>query len=487
MTGLRIAVGYSKLERPGDLEATTEPVQAKVTRVKPKSTELPYKDRTTVRMTPKEIIEGNLLKGRFGAGVEVTINRNKNLEYKRDLGFREITMVTPGMYDLEFSLSGYLSVSHADWISYLFMNDGIVLSKDTICYDKDGVILTAANYLAADEVFLKANEGISSKKLRIDKDSFAYYMASMFVTASSVYNILGVTGKTLEGGSALKYVVTEEVFNTLKADAESRGTDVFNITLFGAGRLNPISDFMFDIGTVQLNSVASRGKLNEVGIITGCVLTSGSFSYEATGDTGVKFTLDGIALKDYIQLVTDTVDYLEYLDEIDSDIFAVGCLSVSKYLGNAMETIAHTDSANLSITNTVEKLAECGELIYGGLALGSLEVEMSVQSYSNDPNRYLPTMYGLGAAMKEDEMVDAVKTPLVYNMAKLPKPFNALRIRSTDAAPSVPLTKFLDIVGQKVYVGAMNKTYAVDSKIMDEPTLKPITAWIAIGKTTKKV
>ena len=59
------------------MEATTEPVQAKVTRVKPKSTELPYKDRTTVRMTPKEIIEGNLLKGRFGAGVEVTINRNK--------------------------------------------------------------------------------------------------------------------------------------------------------------------------------------------------------------------------------------------------------------------------------------------------------------------------------------------------------------------------------------------------------------------------
>ncbi len=66
-------------------------------------------------------------------------------------------------------------------------------------------------------------------------------------------------------------------------------------------------------------------------------------------------------------------------------------------------------------------------------------------------------------------------------MQKLPKPTNAFRIRSCDKTEIHRLSKFIDVMATNVYIGGMNKAYSNESKIMDEPTLKPTTAWIAVG------
>lgn len=450
MTGIRVAVGYGKLVRDGG----------------EKISELPKSG--TGRKPPLAIIEEGLLGGRFGAGVEVTINRNRNLDYKRDLGFREITMVTPGMYDVEFSMEGYVSIKNFEWLKNIFFNESIVIDGEIDCYDYKGTVLSKPKFKAANEVYLKMSDDPCASLVPIDKASFSYYMAMMLIEGSDTYSPDGVTGTKQD------YVISEGDFNKLKEDAVARGTGKsIKVEICGPGRLNKIDDYVFDIGTVQNNLQVSRGKSDEVGVLCGCVLTSAEFSYEATGDSGVKFSLDGIALRDYIQLSDTCVDYLKYIDDIDSDIFATGCLSIAKKPEDFFEEIAHTDSASLTITNTVEKLAECGELVYGGLALGELEVELAAQTYSNDPNRYIPIMYGM-----RDEM-EAGGT--MYTMQKLPKPAHAMRIRSSDKTALQHMTKFLDIVGRKVYIESMNRTFATDSKVMDEPTLKPMSAWIAIG------
>lgn len=452
MTGIRVVVGYGKLDR----------------NFSEKISELPRASEGGLQKTPKDIIEGNLLKGRFGAGVEVTINRNRNLDYKRDLGFREITMVTPGMYDLEFSMSGYLSTADFGWMENLFINTSLTITDEIECYDYKGVALTNPLFLAANDVYLKLTADPCSKMLRIDKASFSYYMAMMLVKGTETYSAAGVVG------AKQTYVISQKDFNCLKEDAAVRGTaSKMNVKICGPGRLSKLTDYTFDLGTVQNNLQASRGKSDEIGVLCGCVITSGSFSYEATGDTGVKFTLDGIALRDYIQLSKSCVDYLAHIDEINADIFATGCLYISKKPGDVFEEIAHTDGASLTLSNKVEKLAECGELIYGGLALGTVDVELSVQTYSNDPNRYIPIMYGM-----KDPMVAGAT---IYSMQKLPKPTNAFRIRSCDKTEIHRLSKFIDVMATNVYIGGMNKAYSNESKIMDEPTLKPTTAWIAVG------
>ena len=62
--------------------------------------------------------------------------------------------------------------------------------------------------------------------------------------------------------------------------------------------------------------------------------------------------------------------------------------------------------------------------------------------------------------MVREKMVAAT----TYTVCKLPKPIETFRIRSTDVALEHGLTKFIDIVTKKVYVGAMNHSYATETK-----------------------
>lgn len=449
MTGIRVVAGY------GNVTRTTE-----------KISQIPY------ATTPKAILDDGQLNKRFGAGVEITINKNRNLDYKRDLGFREITMATPGMYDIEFSISGYMSTKNLGWMKNLFLNDSVVLSADTVCYTKDGVEHTGTTYGTAKEVYLIPEADRAYRKICIDKDAFSFYMASILATGDEIA-IANTVFPAGAGEGAISYIVKDVVAaaSIIKGAKDRTGGNKFIVEICHPERLRNPNDYAFDIGTVKNNKHTQNGGMDEIGILCGCMLTSGSLSYEAGGDNGVKFTLDGFALRDYIQLVDSSYEYFGKIDEVDADILVTGCLSISQKEGDGMTVIAQTDSANFTITNQIEKLPECGEMIYSGGALGTLDVELTVQTYSNEPNRYLPAMYGTG--------VMAAAT--TYTVCKLPKPIETFCIRSTDVALQHGLTKFIDIVTKKVYVGAMNHSYATETKILDEPTLKPTTAWVAYG------
>lgn len=424
MTGIRRVVGVGTLERgEGD-----------------KISDLPM-GAGNVRKSPLDIIKGKLLKGRFGSGVEITLNRNRNLEYKRDLGFREITLATPGMYDIEFSISGYLTPRDLDvWGDTLFVNESVTLADDTDIFE--------------------------------DKVSTGGSALSAYTKEGAGFGYIGEVGNRLEVPNSMLKKYKEDI---------SRGLEV---TLLYPKRLANPNDFTLDIGTVGNNRHTPKGGPDEVSILCGCIFDTGSISYESGGDAGVKFTIDGFALRDYMSVVndaTDTPNYLEEMDEVSQDIFATGCLSILKDKDDAeFEVIAYTDSANFTITNGIEKLAECGELIYSGGVIGSLEIGLEVQTYSNEPDRYLPAMYGVKFEKDTDGYTDKV-----YSVAKLPKPISAFRIRSTDASYSGEAgdnyTKFIDIVLRDVYVSGINYSYTIDAKIMDEPTLQPKTGWIAYG------
>lgn len=427
MTGIRRVVGVGTLDRgEGD-----------------KISDLPM-GAGNVRKSPLEIIRGKLLKGRFGSGVEITLNRNRNLEYKRDLGFREITLATPGMYDIEFSISGYLTPRDLDvWGDTLFVNESVTLTADTDIFED------------------KVSTGGSTK-------------LSAYTGDGTKFGYIGEVGNRLEVPNSMLKKYKEDI---------SRDKPL-EVTLLYPKRLANPNDFTLDIGTVGNNRHTPKGGPDEVSILCGCIFDTGSISYESGGDAGVKFTIDGFALRDYMSIVdkaTDTPNYLEEMDEVSQDIFATGCLSILKDKDDAeFEKIAYTDSANFTITNGIEKLAECGELIYSGGVIGSLEIGLEVQTYSNEPDRYLPAMYGVKFEKDANGYTDKV-----YSVAKLPKPISAFRIRSTDASYSGEegdnYTKFIDIVLRDVYVSGINYSYTIDAKIMDEPTLQPKTGWIAYG------
>lgn len=473
MTGIRRVIGVGALDRgEGD-----------------KISDLPM--GTNGRKSPLEIIKEKLLKGRFGSGVEITLNRNRNLEYKRDLGFREITLATPGMYDIEFSISGYLTPRDLDiWGDTLFVNESVTLTADTKIFgdkvtaddddvsDWDGT----TNYNVGDIVIhdelaytaLTENKGKNPKDNATDWKRTAPTLSEYTGTEDgSGFGYIGEVGNRLEVPNSMLKKYKEDV---------TRGLEV---TLLYPKRLANPNDFTLDIGTVGNNRHTPKGGADEVSILCGCIFDTGSISYESGGDAGVKFTIDGFALRDYVSIVDDatkTPNYLEEMDEVSQDIFATGCLSILKDKEDAeFEVIAYTDSANFTITNGIEKLAECGELIYSGGVIGSLEIGLEVQTYSNEPDRYLPAMYGV----KFEKGTDDKYTNKVYSVAKLPKPISAFRIRSTDASYSGEegdnYTKFIDIVLRDVYVSGINYSYTMDSKIMDEPTLQPKTGWIAYG------
>lgn len=437
MTGIRRVIGVGRLKRgEGD-----------------KISELPM-GTGNVRKSPLEIIREKLLTGRFGSGVEITLNRNRNLEYKRDYGFREITLTTPGMYDIEFSISGYLNPRDLDvWGDTLFVNESVTLTPDTKVY-KDKVTVDDDD----------------------DEDSTIPKLSAYTGEEYDLdFGYIGEVGNRLEVPNSLLRKYKEDI---------SRD-EPLEVTLLYPKRLANPNDFTLDIGTVGNNRHTPKGGPDEVSILCGCIFDTGSISYQSGGDAGVKFSIDGFALRDYVNTVDDAKDtpnYLEEMDEVSQDIFATGCLSILKEKeDDEFEVIAYTDSAKFTITNGIEKLPECGELIYSGGVLGSLGMGLEVQTYSNEPDRYFPAMYGV----KFEKGTDGKYTNKVYSVAKLPKPISAFRIRSTDASYSGEegdnYTKFIDIVLRDVYVSGINYSYTMDAKIMDEPTLQPKTGWIAYG------
>lgn len=99
---------------------------------------LPRTDTDSVGMIPAQFdvynsdpskSQLNQLNKRFGAGIELSINRNRNNNYLQDIGYREFTTATSGMYDLDFTVSGAFVPEMSSWLEYLMMSPSVEINK----------------------------------------------------------------------------------------------------------------------------------------------------------------------------------------------------------------------------------------------------------------------------------------------------------------------------------------------------------------------
>lgn len=423
MTGIRSVAGFGRVDRGSGNNKTS-------------MSQLPVDNNNKLVRKPSGIIKAGELDKRFGAGMNLTIDRSRDVEPGYDLGMREVTVISPGMYELGFSLEGYVSVTNLEWLEYLFQTKEIEITSGTKVYDKDCNVITNPS-TATGDIYLKNSRG---RLLRsgIPVESYLSYL-----------DFIGTSGNKVK----IVYCDYPE---------------------------SP-EETMFDIAYIQSNTRAMGGKVNEIGILCGCMIESGSISYEAGSDYGIKFSLNGFALREYLETATDEFFYQDFIRKIDSDILAVGCLSVGQRKGDTLEPISYTDSASFTVNNTLEKIPECNEITYGGATIGTISYELSIQTYSNDPNRYINAMLGYEDNFIGTKTTDVIDTSNVYRAQRVPRKINAFKIRSSDDYGGKDLSRFIDIFTFDNVVTGLNKEFDVDNRIMDDPTILPLKALVAYG------
>lgn len=426
MTGIRTVVGFGQVTRVHN-------------DVKTSMAQLPVNSEGVLLNKPSAILKDGQLSGRFGAGVTVTLDRSRDMEYRYDLGMREVTVASPGMYELGFSLEGYITVTNLKWLKYLFHTEEIEITTTTKGYNKDCTEIANLTTHTGD-VYLANSRGVLIKS-GIPGKEFKKYM-----------EFVGTSGNTV------KVVYCDYPESPEKT--------------------------MFDIGYVQSNTRAMGGKINEIGILCGCMIESGTISYEAGSDYGIKFTLSGFALRDYLETTTDEMYYQDYVHTIDSEILAVGCLSVRQRDNDDLEQISYTDSASFTVNNTLDKIPECNEITYGGAVIGSIAYELNAQTYSNDPARYINAMLGYDTDFATKGITEVGTTENmsnVYTPQRVPRKIKTFKIRSSDDYGKRTLSKFMDILTFDNVVSGVNKEFDVDNRIMDDPTITPLKAMIVYG------
>ena len=57
---------------------------------------------------------------RFGASITCDITRTRNINYHNDIGKREYTVATTGMYEPDFTINGMVSADYLEWLRYAF-------------------------------------------------------------------------------------------------------------------------------------------------------------------------------------------------------------------------------------------------------------------------------------------------------------------------------------------------------------------------------
>lgn len=55
---------------------------------------------------------------RFGAGVSCDITRTRNINYHNDIGKREYTVATTGIYEPDFTINGMVSADYLEWLMF---------------------------------------------------------------------------------------------------------------------------------------------------------------------------------------------------------------------------------------------------------------------------------------------------------------------------------------------------------------------------------
>ncbi len=381
---------------------------------------------------------------RIGVGMTLSISRTRNMNYASEIGMREFAIGTPGMYDVEFTMDGIFAPSVCDnWLKYVFMqgsgNDPVeyeVSKSNQLAAYKDAAYTTKANTIDAKEMYYVRIESSGSSTSPVE------------------------FGKKMLGKDITSY----------NEFAKKSTTNV--VKLFGYTNLQ--GPKYFDIGYQKINAHASGvsqydGK-NEFGCLCGCIINSASISYDSGSDAAIRFSISGSALCDYIQVSEDSFDYSSILSELPTDVFVGGCMSVFK--DSKYEAVAQTDSASVSISNNTSKLGNCNKLTYSSYAMAGLTYDVSTATYSNNPEKYLKYLYGY----------NALTAGTNYHVGRQAVPIGNMKIRTDDtSATTTTSTMFMDINMSNVYVGDMNYNFSVDSPIMDEPSLRAQTLYMAVG------
>ncbi len=366
------------------------------------------------------------------------------MNYASEIGMREFAIGTPGMYDVEFTMDGIFAPSVCDnWLKYVFMqgsgNDPVeyeVSKSNQLAAYKDAAYTTKANTIDAKEMYYVRIESSGSSTSPVE------------------------FGKKMLGKDITSY----------NEFAKKSTTNV--VKLFGYTNLQ--GPKYFDIGYQKINAHASGvsqydGK-NEFGCLCGCIINSASISYDSGSDAAIRFSISGSALCDYIQVSEDSFDYSSILSELPTDVFVGGCMSVFK--DSKYEAVAQTDSASVSISNNTSKLGNCNKLTYSSYAMAGLTYDVSTATYSNNPEKYLKYLYGY----------NALTAGTNYHVGRQAVPIGNMKIRTDDtSATTTTSTMFMDINMSNVYVGDMNYNFSVDSPIMDEPSLRAQTLYMAVG------
>lgn len=429
---------------------------------------------------------------RFGAGIDATINRNRNNNYLQDIGYREFTSATSGMYDLDVTVNGAFVPEMSDWLEYAFMSDTIVIKKASLFTNAQGVVIdnptqttqghvkngdATHGYTVSVPTILYADYQTYFKKFSQEmEDAESTTLQALIV--GGVYEFVGTTVAPSTPGAndgwtnGHFYLITSNTSGTVtKDDLGTDYTEQDSMEYHVNQYTNMDGPKYFDIGYSQINENTTNGSYNEIGVLLGCVIDSFSINYESGSDAQVKFSLSIVALNEEVYITDDYFDYNAIMDyAVPLQPLVAGCVSV--FDGTNYVTIAQTDSQGITLNNNLTKLGNCLKLTYSGVALGALGIEMNLSTYANDPNKVFTYMYGY------TQMEDGG----TYAIAKQPKPISKMKIRSdnTSSILKVP-TQMVDINLTDTYVGSANRTYNVDNALMDEPDLRPRRVQIVVG------
>ena len=423
MSGYRVMAGMGRLNRGSTNGPDSMGTASKVF------------DSTATVTDTKDCL--HQLTERIGVGMTLSISRTRNMNYAPEIGMREFAIGTPGMYDVEFTMDGIFAPSVCDsWLKYVFMQGS---DNDPVEYE-----VTASNQLVV------YTDATYSTKANTPDDKVMYYV--QIGTSGAKF------GKKMLGADIKSY------------NAFATGSKV--VKLFGYTNLQ--GPKYFDIGYQKINAHASGvsqydGK-NEFGCLCGCIINSASITYDSGSDAAIRFSISGSALCDYTQVSTDSFDYSSILSALPTDVFVGGCMSV--FNGSKYNAVAQTDSASVSISNNPTKLGNCNRLTYSSYAMAGLTYDVSTSTYSNDPEKYLKYLYGYNT-------LDVSKN---YHVGRQAVPIGNMKIRTDDTSATTTMsTMFMDINMNNVYVGDMNYNFSVDSPIMDEPSLRAQTLYMAVG------
>lgn len=372
------------------------------------------------------------------------------MNYASEIGMREFAIGTPGMYDVEFTMDGIFAPSVCDnWLKYVFMQGS---DNDPVEYE-----VTATNQLVA---YTDATYTSTSKVNAPDAKTMYYVQIESTESSDESSTPPVKFGKKMLGADIKAY------------NKFATGTKV--VKLFGYTNLQ--GPKYFDIGYQKINAhasgVSSYDGNNEFGCLCGCIINSASISYDSGSDAAIRFSISGSALCDYIQVSKDSFDYSSILSALPTDVFVGGCMSV--FNDGKYKAVAQTDSASVSISNNTSKLGNCNKLTYSSYAMAGLTYDVSTSTYSNDPEKYLKYLYGY----------DTLSVGTNYHVGRQAVPIGNMKIRTDDTSATKTAgneTMFMDINMSNVYVGDMNYNFSVDSPIMDEPSLRAQTLYMAVG------